>query len=595
MTKNHKEIDLKSLEIKKVVKDYLKRKSWKVNENSNQRFSYSSISWRLAGEVITRYTLAEVYPKKIFQTHLNGDFHIHNLYMGICGYCAGWSIQDLLIKGVGVPGQVNSPPAEHFDSALNQLANFFGIVSNEWAGAQAINSLDVFLAPFIRKDKLSYKEVKQTIRQFIYTLNLPSRYGGQTPFTNITFDLKVPEDLADKPIIIGGKIQKETFREFQKEVDMINKAFMETMIEGDSQGRAFTFPIPTYNITKDFNWDSPITDLMFEMAAKYGIPYFQNFIRSPLDPHSIRSMCCHLRLDLTKLKYHRVGGYFGYADKTGSVGVVTINLPRIGYLAKNEKDFFKRLAKLMDLAKESLEIKRKVVLENMKSGLLPFSKKYLGTLRYHFSTIGLIGMNEACLNFLGKDIASEEGKRFAIKVLKFMRKRLVDYQKETGNIYNLEATPAESTAYRLAKIDRKLYPKIKTAGGEIPYYTNSTWLPVNYTDDLFKALNHQNDLQTLYTGGTVFHIYLGERITGKEAKILIKKILDNYDLPYITLTPTFSICPKHGYLKGKHSKCPKCGQRTEIYSRVVGFLTPVQNWNIGKKEEFKQRKEYKNF
>ncbi|MCD6528235.1 ribonucleoside triphosphate reductase [bacterium] len=593
MAKKHKKINLKILEIKKIVEDYIKKKTWKVKENSNQRFSYSSVSWRLAGEVITRYTLSEIYPKKISNAHLNGDLHIHNLYMGICGYCAGWSIQDLLMKGVGIPWQVTCAPPKHFNSALNQLANFFGIVSNEWAGAQAINSLDIFLAPFVRKDGLSYKEVKQAIQGFIYTLNLPTRYGGQTPFTNITFDLKIPDDLADKPVIIGGKIQKECFKEFQPEVDMINKAFMEVMLEGDSQGRAFTFPIPTYNITKDFDWSSPITDLMFEMTAKYGIPYFQNFIRSDLDPHAIRSMCCHLKLDLTKLKYRRVGGYFGYADKTGSVSVVTINMPRIGYLAKNEEDFFRRLEKLMDIAKESLEIKRKVVTENMKSGLLPFTQKYLGTLKYHFSTIGLVGMNEACLNFLGKDITTEEGKKFAIKVLKFMRNKLVKYQKETGNVYNLEATPAESTAYRLARIDKECYPKIKTAGEKTPYYTNSTLLPVNYTDDLFKALKHQNDLQTLYTGGTVFHIFLGERIGGKEAKILIKKVLENYDLPYITLTPTFSVCPEHGYLKGEQFKCPKCGRTTEVYSRTVGFLTPVQNWNIGKKEEFRQRKEYK--
>ena len=585
--------ELKNLKVKETVENYLKKKVWLVKENSNQRFSYSSVSWRLAGETMTKYVLSEVYPKRISTAHLNGDLHIHNLYMGITGYCCGWSIQDLLMKGVGVPWQVTCSSAKHFDSALNQLANFFGVVSNEWSGAQAVNSLDIFLAPFVRKDGLSYKEVKQAIQGFIYTLNLPTRYGGQTPFTNITFDLKVPDDLSDKPAIIGGKIQKEYFREFQPEVDMINRAFMEVMLEGNSQGRVFTFPIPTYNIGKDFDWGSEITDLMFEMTAKYGIPYFQNFIRSDLDPHEVRAMCCHLRLKLSELKYRRVGGYFGYADKTGSVGVVTINMPRIGYLAKSEEDFFKRLEKQMDLAKESLEIKRKLVEENMKSGLLPFTQKYLGTLKFHFSTIGLVGMNEACRNFLGKDIATKEGKDFAIKVLKFMRNKLVEYQKETGNIYNLEATPAESTAYRLARIDKEYYPKIKTAGIKIPYYTNSTLLPVDYTKDIFKALEHQNELQTLYTGGTVFHIYLGERIGGKEAKLLIKKILENYDLPYITLSPTFSICSEHGYISGEHFKCPKCAKPTEVYSRVVGFLTPVQNWNIGKREEFRQRLEYK--
>jgi len=584
--------NLKKLDVKRVVENYIKRRIWQTRENSNQRYSYSSISWRLSGEVMTRYCLNEIYPEKISLAHLNGDLHIHNLYMGICGYCCGWSLQELLLRGVGVPWQVSCRPAKHFDSALNQIANFIGAVSNEWAGAQALNSFDVLLAPFIKKDKLNYKEVKQKIQGFIYTLNLPTRWGGQTPFTNITFDLKIPKDLKDKRVIIGGKLQKETYKDFQKEADMINKAFMEIMLEGNSQGRAFSFPIPTYNITKDFNWNSKISDLMFEMTAKYGIPYFQNFIKSDLDPHAVRAMCCHLRLRLDELKYRRVGGYFGYADKTGSIGVVTINLPRIGYLAKNEKDFFSRLKNLMDLAKESLEIKRKVVEDYINSDLLPFTKKYLGTLKFHFSTIGLIGMHEACLNFLGKGIESKEGKEFAIKVLKFMRERLVEYQKETSHIYNLEATPAESSCYRLAKIDKKKFPRIKTSGKKEPYYTNSTLLPVNYTADLFKALEHQKDLQTLYTGGTVFHAFLGEKIRGKEAKLLVKKILQTYPLPYITLTPTFSICEEHGYIKGEKEKCPICGKKTEIYSRIVGYLTPTQNWNKGKQEEFRQRKEY---
>jgi ribonucleoside-triphosphate reductase len=416
---------------------------------------------------------------------------------------------------------------------------------------------------------------------------------GNTPFTNITFDLKVPDDLASKPVIIGGKFQKEKYKDFQKEVDMINRAFAEIMLEGNSQGRVFTFPIPTYNVTRDFDWNSPIVDLIFEMTAKYGIPYFQNFVRSKLDPHEIRAMCCHLRLDLTQLKYRRVGGFFGFADQTGSVGVVTINMPRIGYLAKNEKDFFKRLGKLMDIARDSLEIKRKVVAENMKRGLLPFSQKYLGTLRAHFSTIGLVGMHEACLNFLGKGIETDEGKQFAIKVLNFMRDKLVEYQKQTGNIYNLEATPAESTAHRFARIDKEKWPKIKTAGVKVPYYTNSTHLPVGYTDDVFKALKHQNDLQVLYTGGTIFHAYLDERPTAKACKAFVKKIFENFDLPYITITPTFSICPDHGYIPGEHFKCPKCGKVAEVYSRVVGFLRPVQNWNVGKQEEFRERLEYK--
>lgn len=588
-----KKEDLGNVNVKELVENFLCRKSWKSRENSNQKYSFSSVSWRLAGEVMIKYMLSEIYPKKISDAHLDGDIHIHNLYMGVVGYCCGWSVQDILMKGVGVPWQVSCAPPKHFGSALNQIANFFGIVSNEWSGAQALNSLDVFLAPFVRKDKLSYEEVKQLLQGFIYTLNLPSRYGGQTPFTNITFDLKVPDDLADRNAIIGGKLQKEKYKEFQKEMDMINTAFSEIMENGDSQGRAFTFPIPTYNITKDFNWNTPVVDSIFGMTAKYGIPYFQNFINSNLDPHAVRSMCCHLRLDLTQLKYRRVGGFFGYADKCGSVGVVTINMPRIGYLAKNEKDFFMKLEKMLDIAKESLEIKRKVVLDNICNGLLPFTKKYLGNLDTHFSTIGVIGMNEACLNFLGKDIASKEGKELSLKTLNFIREKLLKYQKQTGNIYNLEATPAESTAYRLAKIDKEKYLKIKTQGSKTPYYTNSTWLPVYHTDKVLDVLEHQNALQPLYTGGTIFHTFLGERINGKEAKALVKKILENYNIPYITLTPTFSVCHEHGYLKGEHLKCPKCRKHAEVYSRVVGFLTPVQNWNIGKQEEFSERKTYK--
>ena len=584
-----------TLNIKKAVEDYIDKKTWKVKENSNQRFSFSSVAWRLSGEVTAKYMLSEIYPKRISSAHIKGELHIHNLYMGMVGYCCGWSIQDILMKGVGVPWQIMSSPAKHFDSALNQIVNFFGIVSNEWSGAQALNSLDVFLAPFVKNDRLSYKEVKQAVQGFIYNLNYPARWGGQTPFTNLTFDLKVPKDLEDKAVIIGGKAKKECFRDFQDEADMINKAFMEVMLEGDRHKRAFTFPIPTYNITKDFDWDSETSSLMFEMTAKYGIPYFQNFVRSNLDPHAVRSMCCHLRLDLTKLKYKRVGGYFGYADKTGSVGVVTINMPRIGYISKNEDEFFEKLSGLMNLAKESLEIKRKLVLKNMNSGLLPFTKKYLGTLKYHFSTIGLVGMNEACVNFLGKNIGTKEGKKFTIKVLKFMREKLKEYQKETGNLYNLEATPAESVSYRLAKLDKKHYPGIYAAGKDKPYYTNSTFLPVNYTDDVFEALQHQNDIQPLYTGGTVFHAYLGERIRTDEAKLLVKKIVENFDLPYFTITPTFSVCQEHGYIQGEHFKCPICGKECEVYSRVVGFLTPVQNWNKGKKEEFKERVEYKKY
>lgn len=585
--------DLKGLDIKKIVENYIEKKVWQTKENSNQRFSYSSVSWRLAGEVIERYVLSEVYPKKISQAHIDGDFHIHNLYMGITGYCCGWSIEDILRMGVGVPWQVTCAPAKHFSSALGQIAHFFGIVSNEWAGAQALNSLDTFLAPFVRKDNLSFEQVKQEMQGFIYSLNLPTRWGGQTPFTNITFDLTIPEDLADKPVIIGGEEQKETYKEFQPEMDMINKAFTQIMVEGNSQGRAFTFPIPTYNVTKEFDWDSERTEHLFEMTAKYGIPYFQNFINSDLDPHSIRAMCCHLRLDLSQLKYRRVGGFFGYADKTGSVGVVTINVARIGYVAKDEKAFFDRLEELMDLAKESLEIKRKIVSCFIECELFPFTKRYLGNLDWHFSTLGLIGMHEACLNFLKKGIDTEDGKAFSLKVLNFMRDKLVKYQEGTGNIYNLEATPAESCGYRMAMLDKAKYPSIIISGTDEPYYTNSTWLPLDYTDDVFKAIEHQNDLQALYTGGTIFHTFLGERLTTDQARKLVRTILEKYNLPYITLTPTYSICPEHGYLRGEHFSCPTCGKTAEVYSRVVGFLTPIQNWNASKREEFSFREEYK--
>jgi len=590
MKKNPKKI---CLEVKKLVEDYLYQKTWKTKENSNQVYSYSSVSWRVAGEVITNYTLENVYPEKISKAHLNGDLHLHNLYMGIVGYCAGWSIKDLLIMGFGgAPGHVESAPARHLSSALMQIVNFFGSLQNEWAGAQAFNSLDVYLAPFIRADGLSYEQVKQLMQQFIYNLNVFTRWGGQTPFTNITFDLKIPEDLSEEYIIYGGKLQKEKYGNYQKEVDMLNRAFLEVMLEGDTKGRAFSFPIPTYNITKDFNWNSSITDLVFEMAAKYGIPYFQNFINSDLNPKDIRAMCCRLRLDLRQF-YRRIGGFFGFADKTGSVGVVTINMPRIGYTSKTEKEFFRKLGYLMDLAKESLEIKRELVNKNMDLGLLPFSKIYLGTLRFHFATMGPCGMHEACLNFLGKGIETKEGKDFAIRTLRFMRDKLMEYQKETGHIYNLEAIPAESTAYRFAMIDKKKYPKIKTAGIKVPYYTNSTHLPVGYTDDVFEVLQHQDPLQTLYTGGTILHAFLGERITGREAKAFIRKAFEKFKLPYMTITPTFSVCFEHGYLEGEQFRCPKCGKEAEVYSRIVGYLRPVQNWNEGKREEFRERLEYR--
>jgi len=584
----------KFINAEKTVQDYIDQAVWQIKENANLDYSFSSIFFRLAGENIARYVLSKVYPKKISQAHINGDFHLHNLYMGIVGYCAGWSIMDILLEGFNdVPGKTESFPPKHFSTALLQLANFVGTLQNEWAGAQAFNSLDTLLAPFVRNDKLDYKTVKQEMQQFIYNLNISSRWGGQTPFTNVTFDIKVPDDLKNKPVIIGGKLQKNVYGDYQKEMDMINKAFMEIMLGGDMRERIFTFPIPTYNITRDFDWDSEVANALFKMTAKYGVPYFQNFIKSDLNPKDIRAMCCRLRLDLREF-HRRIGGFFGYADKTGSVGVVTINMSRIGYLSKNEKQFFERLERLMELAKDSLEIKRKLVQENMNKGLLPFSKRYLGTLKFHFSTIGLIGMNEACLNFLGKGIATKDGKAFAVKVLKFMRDKLIEFQNETGHIFNLEATPAEGTSYRLARIDKKKYPKIKTAGKKVPYYTNSTFLPVNFTDDIFEALEHQEDLQVLYTGGTIFHVFLGEGINDPEAcKLLVRRIAENFRIPYFTITPTFSICLDHGYIVGEQFKCPKCNKSTEVYSRVVGYYRPVQNWNEGKREEFKQRKEYR--
>jgi len=585
---------LKVWDVERTVEDYLSEADWRLKENSNLDLSFASIFFRLAGEAMAKYTLLKVYPEEISRAHVDGDFHIHNLYMGIVGYCAGWAVQDILTEGFnGVPAKTESSPPKHLSTALLQIVNFAGTLQNEWAGAQAYNSLDTYLAPYVRMDGLDYGRVKQEIQQFIYNLNISSRWGGQTPFTNVTFDLKVPEDLRDKPAIYAGRLLDDTYADYQGEMGMINRAFAEVMAEGDMRSRVFTFPIPTYNITKDFDWNSEVADSLFKMTAKYGNPYFQNFVNSDLDPSEIRAMCCRLRLDLRDL-YRRVGGFFGYGDKTGSVGVVTINMPRIGYLAKEESGFFERLENLMILAKDSLEIKRKAVLENMDRGLLPFTRRYLGTLRWHFSTIGLIGMNEACLNFLGTSIATKDGKDFSVKVLKFMRDKTLEFQEETGHIYNLEATPAEGTSHSLARIDKGKYPDIVTAGEKVPYYTNSTHLPVNYTDDLFEALRRQDDLQVLYTGGTVFHAFLGERVTDAEScKLLVRRIAENFRLPYYTITPTFSICADHGYLSGEHFKCPQCGRQTEVYSRVVGYLRPVQNWNQGKREEYRQRLEYK--
>ncbi len=582
------------LEVERVVDDYLGQSDWRVRENSNVGYSLSGLLLHIGGSVIANYTLDKVYPMEVADAHVSGDLHIHDLSMGITGYCAGWSLSQLLAEGFnGVPSKVASKPPAHLDTALLQMANFIGSLQNEWAGAQAFNSIDTLLAPFVRKDGLSYKQVKQAMQTFVFNLNIASRWGGQTPFTNVTLDLTVPEDLAGQHVIIGGKVGEDTYDEYSEEMGRINRALIEVMSEGDMDGRPFTFPIPTYNLTEDFDWNNEISSALFGMTAKYGLPYFQNFINSDLKPSDIRSMCCHLRLDLAKLKKNVTAGLFGSGDSTGSVGVVTINMPRLGYLSKNEAEFFEKLEYMMELARISLETKREIVNRNMAEGLLPFSKRYLGTLKNHFSTIGLGGMNEACLNLLGCNIAAEEGREFAAKTLRFMLEQIGRFQKETGNLYNLEATPAEGTSYRLAKIDKQKYPEIITAGERIPYYTNSTSLPANSELDLIEALRHQEELQTLYTGGTVFHIFLGESLEdGESCRSLVRKVASNTKLPYFTVTPTYTICEDHGFIPGEYPKCPSCGREAEVYSRVVGYLRPVRNWNLGKQEEFRQRVEY---
>lgn len=547
------------LDITKLLEEYVGKNDWRVKENANVGYSFGGLMLHLSGSVIANYALENIYPEAIAAAHRNGDFHLHDLYMALNGYCAGWSIRQILLEGFnGVPGRIYSKPPKHLSTVMVQLVNFLGTLQNEWAGAQAFSSFDTYLAPFVAYDNLDYKAVKQLTQQYVFDLNTPSRWGTQTPFTNITLDWRVPEDLANQPVIIGGELQRENYSAFQKEMDLINRAFIEVMTEGDASGQIFTFPIPTYNITSDFDWGSENTDLLFAMTAKYGTPYFQNFINSDLKPSDVRSMCCHLQMNLKELK-KKTGGLFGSGESTGSVGVVTINLPRIGYLAKGSKEeYFSKLGVLMELARDSLEIKRKVVQRNMDSGLLPYTKRYLGNLDHHFGTIGINGMHESCLNFLGSGIETPEGRAFAIEVLNFMREKMVQLQEETGNLYNLEATPAEGTSYRFAKIDKAKYPEMRISGPpEAPYYTNSTHLPVNYTDDVFAALDHQNELQCLYTGGTVLHGFVGEKISDITAcKRLAQKIANNYSLPYFTITPTFSVCPVHGYVAGEHFKCP---------------------------------------
>ncbi|MBP7005647.1 ribonucleoside triphosphate reductase [Patescibacteria group bacterium] len=581
------------VDVEKTIAEYVDQSDWRVHANANQGYSLGGMILNTSGKLTANYWLNHMYPGEVREAHVDGDMHIHDLDM-FSGYCAGWSLRQLLEEGFnGVPGKVESAPAKHFETALGQMVNFLGTLQNEWAGAQAFSSFDTLLAPYVKNDKLTYDQVYQGIQQFVFNLNVPSRWGMQTPFTNITLDWMCPEDLRAKHPVIAGVEQSFTYADCQKEMDQINRVFIDVMTRGDQKGRIFTFPIPTYNITKDFDWEHENAQALFEMTAKYGIPYFQNFVNSSLNPSDVRSMCCRLQLDLRALKV-RGGGLFGSAEMTGSVGVVTINLARIGYLAKKEEVFFERLGRLMDVAKTSLEIKRKVVQDNIDRGLLPFTKRYLKTLRNHFSTIGLNGMNEASLNLLGQNIATETGKAFAERVLDFMRDRLVQYQEETGHMYNLEATPAEGATYRFAREDRRLYPGIMQSGtSAAPYYTNSSHLPVGHTDDPLSALDHQDSLQTKYTGGTVLHLFLGERVRDwKTCANFVKKVASGYRLPYFTITPTFSICASHGYIVGETKECPTCKAECEVWSRVVGYFRPVTEWNKGKQSEYAERKEY---
>ncbi len=581
------------LNLVSLIKDYINDIDWKIRENSNEgTLSFSGLNARVSGEVMSNYALNQLYSSHIKNAHVEGNLHIHDLSYPIVGYCAGWSLENLLKKGFGhVPNQVHSFPAKHLETASLHMVNFIGTMQGEFAGAQAFSSVDTLLAPFVRTDKLDYESVKQDIQKLIFGLNVPSRWGWQTPFSNLTFDWTVPADMKDKKVVVGGKELDSTYGDYQEEMNMINKAFLELMIEGDLRGRVFTFPIPTYNLTKDFDWDSPNADLLFDATAKYGIPYFQNYIGTGMDPGDIRAMCCRLNLDQRELM-RRPGNMWGPGDSTGSIGVVTVNLNRIGYEAGSDTEFFSKLKSVMKLAKESLETKREVVNNMLEKGLMPYTKVYLGHFDNHFSTIGIVGTHEACLNFLGKGIGSPEGKAFTIQVLNFMRETMQEFQEETGHLYNLEATPAESTSYRLARLDKAKYPRIITAGTDkYPFMTNSTQLNVDATRDIFEALEHQKDLQPLYTGGTIFHAFLPESIDGKTCKKLVKKISET-KLPYFSITPTFSVCLNHGFISGEVHKCPECGENTEVYSRIVGYLRPVATWNDGKKQEFKERTTY---
>ncbi len=585
------------LDYKDVINSYVKVEDWRVKENSTVTYSVGGLILSNSGAVTANYWLSEIYDEEIAEAHRNADIHIHDLSM-LTGYCAGWSLKQLIQEGLGgISGKITSAPAAHLSVLCNQMVNFLGIMQNEWAGAQAFSSFDTYLAPFVKVDNLTYREVKKCIEAFIYGVNTPSRWGTQAPFSNITLDWTVPADLAELPAIVGGKEMDFKYKDCKKEMDMVNRAFLEIMIEGDANGRGFQYPIPTYSITRDFDWsDTENNRLLFEMTAKYGTPYFSNYINSDMEPSDVRSMCCRLRLDLRELR-KKSGGFFGSGESTGSVGVVTINMPRIAYLAKDEADFYARLDHMMDVAARSLKIKRGVITKLLNEGLYPYTKRYLGTFDNHFSTIGLIGMNEVGLNakWLGMDLTHEETQQFTKDVLNHMRKRLSDYQEEYGDLYNLEATPAESTTYRLAKHDVAQFPDIKTAGkeGDTPFYTNSSHLPVEYTSDIFDALDIQDDLQTLYTSGTVFHAFLGEKLdTWESAAKLVRTIAENYKLPYYTLSPTYSVCKEHGYIAGEHFTCPHCGAKAEVYSRITGYYRPVQNWNEGKTQEYKNRKLY---
>ena len=590
--KNH----LTQIDYRDVVDNYLQIHDWRVKENSTVTYSVGGLILSNSGAMTANYWLSEVYDQEVAEAHRNAEIHLHDLSM-LTGYCAGWSLKQLIQEGLGgVPGKITSAPANHLSTLCNQMVNFLGIMQNEWAGAQAFSSFDTYLAPFVRVDHLSYKEVKQCIQSFVYGVNTPSRWGTQAPFSNITLDWTVPKDLADVPAIVGGKEMEFTYGDCKQEMDLINKAFIEIMIEGDANGRGFQYPIPTYSITRDFDWsETENNKLLFEMTAKYGTPYFSNYINSDMEPSDVRSMCCRLRLDLRELR-KKSGGFFGAGESTGSVGVVTINLPRIAYLAADEQDFYKRLDHLMDIAARSLKTKRTFITKCMEDGLYPYTKRYLGTFDNHFSTIGLIGMNEVGLNanWLRADLTHESTQKFAQEVLDHMRERLSDYQEQYGDLYNLEATPAESTTYRFAKHDKAQFPDIITANEYgTPYYTNSSHLPVGYTEDIFSALDVQDALQTRYTSGTVFHAFLGEKLPDwKAAANLVHKIAEHYKLPYYTISPTYSVCSEHGYLEGEQAVCPICGQKAEVYSRITGYYRPVQNWNDGKVQEFKDRKVY---